>query len=201
MTRSRRITFVAGAAAVALFALALAGCTSDNQANGSAPESNGAGQGTVDVATSGLGQILVDSQGRTLYLFAKDTGPRASARARAPAPGLRSRRPARRRSVAGQTPRSWEPPCARTVAHRSPTPATRYLFSGDQNPGDTNGEGLVAYGAKLVRGLARGRPDHGTGIELGHRVLRRSRDLAEHGRQRVGRAPPLVHPVRSRSVV
>jgi hypothetical protein len=22
-----------------------------------------------------------------------------------------------------------------------------YLFSGDQNPGDTNGEGLVAYGA------------------------------------------------------
>ena len=74
MTRSRRITFVGGLALVALFGLALAGCSSDNQANGSTPESNGAGQGTVDVATSGLGQILVDSQGRTLYLFAKDTG-------------------------------------------------------------------------------------------------------------------------------
>jgi len=62
MTRSKRNTFVAGAAGVALFALALAGCTSASQAGGSAPESNGAGQGTVDVATSGLGQILVDSE-------------------------------------------------------------------------------------------------------------------------------------------
>ena len=107
MTRSRRITFVAGAAAVALFALALAGCSSDNQASGSAPASNSGGQGTVDVATSGLGQILVDSQGRTLYLFAKDTG----------SPTISS-------IVSQSSPSSWRPR-SQTVRHARNSPGLR----------------------------------------------------------------------------
>ena len=148
MTRSRRITFVAGLAAVALFALALAGCSSDNQANGSAPESNGAGQGTVDVATSGLGQILVDSQGRTLYLFAKDTGTQsectgacASAWPPLQGTGTPTVGGGADASLVGTTMRSDGSPQVTYAGH------PLYLFSGDQNPGDTNGEGLVAYGA------------------------------------------------------
>ena len=82
----------------------------------------GAGQGTVDVATSVLGQI-VDSQGRTSYLFAKDTWTQSECTGACASAWPPPKRPARRRSVAGQTPRSWEPPCARTVAHRSPTRA------------------------------------------------------------------------------
>ena len=148
MTRSRRITFAAGVAAVALFALALAACTSDSQANGSAPASNGAGQGTVDVATSGLGQILVDSQGRTLYLFAKDTGTQsectgacASAWPPLQETGTPTVGTGADASLVGTTMRSDGSPQVTYAGH------PLYLFSGDQNPGDTNGEGVVAYGA------------------------------------------------------
>ena len=145
MTRSRRITFVAGAAAVALLALALAACTSE--ASGSAPKSDSA-EGTVDVATSGLGQILVDSQGRTLYLFAKDMGTQsectgACATAWPPLRGTGTPTvgSGANASLVGTTMRSDGSPQVTYAGH------PLYLFSGDQNPGDTNGEGLVAYGA------------------------------------------------------
>src|SRR5580765_5651084 len=74
MTRTRRITLLPGVAVAAFAVLTLAACSNGGQASGSTPTSNGGKQGTVDVATSGLGQILVDSQGSTLYLFQKDTG-------------------------------------------------------------------------------------------------------------------------------
>lgn len=148
MTRSRRITLIPGLAVVAVFALGLAGCSSDNQASGSAPESNGAGQGTVDVATSGLGQMLVDSQGRTLYLFAKDTGTQsectgacASAWPPLQATGTPTVGSGADASLVGTSMRSDGSPQVTYAGH------PLYLFSGDQNPGDTNGEGLVAYGA------------------------------------------------------
>jgi predicted lipoprotein with Yx(FWY)xxD motif len=148
MTRSRRITLIPGLAVVAVFALALAGCSSDSQANGSSPKSNGGEQGTVDVATSGLGQILVDSQGRTLYLFAKDTGTQsectgacASAWPPLQATGTPTVGSGADASLLGTTMRSDGSPQVTYAGHPI------YLFSGDQNPGDTNGEGLVAYGA------------------------------------------------------
>jgi predicted lipoprotein with Yx(FWY)xxD motif len=148
MTRSRRITLIPGVAVVAVFALALAGCSSDSQASGSTPKSNGGEQGTVDVATSGLGQILVDSQGRTLYLFAKDmgtqsecTGACASAWPPLRATGKPTVGSGANASLVGTTMRSD----GNTQVTYGGHPV--YLFSGDQNPGDTNGEGLVAYGA------------------------------------------------------
>jgi len=145
MTRSRRITFVAGAAAVALLAWAVAAGTSE--ASGSAPKSDGA-EGTVDVATSGLGQILVDSQGRTLYLFAKDTGTQsectgacASAWPPLQATGNPTVGGGADASLVATTMRSDGSPQVTYAGH------PLYLFSGDQNPGDTSGEGVVAYGA------------------------------------------------------
>lgn len=148
MTRSRRITFLAGAAGVALLALALAGCSSASQAGGSTPRSNSGEQGTVDVATSGLGQILVDSQGRTLYLFAKDTGTQsectgacASAWPPLRATGNPTVGGGADASLVASTMRSDGSPQVTYAGH------PLYLFSGDQNPGDTNGEALVAYGA------------------------------------------------------
>jgi predicted lipoprotein with Yx(FWY)xxD motif len=148
MTRSRRITLIPGVAVVAVFALALAGCSSDSQASGSTPKSNGGEQGTVDVATSGLGQILVDSQGRTLYLFAKDmgtqsecTGACASAWPPLRATGEPTVGSGANASLVGTTMRSDGNPQVTYGGHPV------YLFSGDQKPGDTNGEGVVAYGA------------------------------------------------------
>ena len=82
MTRTRSSTFLAGAT-VALAALA-AGCGSSgsDDGNASSAATNAttiSGQsGTVDVASSGLGKILVNSQGHTVYLFKKDSGTKSA---------------------------------------------------------------------------------------------------------------------------
>src|SRR5215217_3562102 len=68
VTRNRSLTFLAGAAVIALVALAVAGC--GGGATG--------GSATIGVATTGLGSTLVDSTGRTLYLFQKDAGTRSA---------------------------------------------------------------------------------------------------------------------------
>ena len=83
MRRSRPITSLASAALIPLSALAVAACGS---ATASPPAStatstaktSSAASATVGVANSGLGPILVDSQGRTLYLWQADTGPKST---------------------------------------------------------------------------------------------------------------------------
>src|SRR5919112_5488702 len=81
MTRSRRKTFLAGAALIALTALSVTACGggSDTPAATShtanpAPKPAVHHLTTVRVASTGLGRVLVDGQGRTLYLFSKDSG-------------------------------------------------------------------------------------------------------------------------------
>ena len=73
MTRSRPITFLAGAAAVALSALATVGCGGGGYGDsaGTTPAPPASGQSaTIGAANEGeLGTILVNSKGRTLYLF------------------------------------------------------------------------------------------------------------------------------------
>ena len=67
MTRTRSISFLAGTALI--LTLAVAGCGGSN-AGSSAPPKTAHGQSaTLGVANQNLGRILVDSQGRTLYLF------------------------------------------------------------------------------------------------------------------------------------
>ena len=75
MTRGKFSIFVAGAAALALTAVAVAGCGGSSSASGAAAPQTAEGHPvTVGVSNSSLGNILVDSQGRTLYLFQKDSG-------------------------------------------------------------------------------------------------------------------------------
>src|SRR5215212_2695044 len=70
------------ALAPAVVAIAIAGCGGGNHDNGnkSAPAVAKQGtaaqpaSGTVRVGPTKLGRILVDSQGRSLYLFEKDAG-------------------------------------------------------------------------------------------------------------------------------
>ena len=92
--------------------------------------------------------VLVDSQGRTLYLFAKDTGTQsectgacASAWPPLQATGNPTVGGGADASLVATTMRSDGSPQVTYAGH------PLYLFSGDQNPGDTNGEGVVAYGA------------------------------------------------------
>ena len=77
MTPTRSITFLAGATALVVAALAFAGCggSGASNANSPAPPKTASGQSaTVGVANENVGKILVDSQGRTLYLFRSDAG-------------------------------------------------------------------------------------------------------------------------------
>ena len=92
--------------------------------------------------------VLVDSQGRTLYLFEKDPARRARAPARAPPRGRRcasSGKPTAgtgvKASLLGTTKRSDGKPQVTYNGH------PLYLFEGDQKPGDTSGQGVDAFGA------------------------------------------------------
>ena len=79
MTRSNPITFLAGAAVIPLVALAVAACGGGGAATAAAPPAASkptttpTQTATVRVANSRLGRILVDSAGRTLYLFKADS--------------------------------------------------------------------------------------------------------------------------------
>lgn len=150
MTRSKPITFLAIAAVIPLTALAVAGCggNSNDATASSAPRKTANGRAaTVGVENSNLGKILVDAQGRTLYLFQKDSGTKSActgACAIAWPPLRATGKPVAgtgaTASVVGTTPRSDGKPQVTYNGH------PLYTYQGDQNPGDTNGQGLTAFG-------------------------------------------------------
>ena len=82
MTRSRPITFLAGAAAVPLSALAVVGCGGGGYGDSAEPRRprppahRAATIGAANEAS--LGTILVDPKGRTLYLFREDSGTKST---------------------------------------------------------------------------------------------------------------------------
>ena len=127
---------VAAAVAVAVIPVGLAGPAKSSAV-------------TVRVAQSNLGRILVDNRGRTLYLFAMDTGGKSScngACAAAWPPLIASGKPrakaGARRSLLGRTRRMdgrWQV----TYNHHP-----LYTFYKDTARGQTNGQGIDAFGAK-----------------------------------------------------
>jgi predicted lipoprotein with Yx(FWY)xxD motif len=155
MIRSKPIRFLAGAAALPLVALAVAGCgsSSSNSSTASAasgPPKTASGQtATVGLASVGsLGRILIDTQGRTLYMFAKDTGTKSAcsgACATAWPPLRDSGKPTAgtglNASLLGTTPRSDGNPQVTYNGH------PLYTFVMDQKPGDAKGQGVTAFGA------------------------------------------------------
>jgi predicted lipoprotein with Yx(FWY)xxD motif len=155
MTRSRLIAFLAGAAVVSVTALSVAACGgSGNGASASttptaAAKTTSARAATVRVANSHLGKILVDSQGRTLYLFKKDSGKKSACSGMCATfwPPLRaSGKPAAgsgaHTSLVGTIKRSDGKP--QVTYHGHPL----YRFAKDTKRGQTNGEGLTAFGGR-----------------------------------------------------
>jgi predicted lipoprotein with Yx(FWY)xxD motif len=153
MTRRKPLSPLTAAAAIPLVALAMAGCggTDDDQAAAaSPPKTAGGASATLGVANSAsLGSILVDSQGRTVYLFAKDTGPTST--------------------CSGECAVEWPPVTAKgkpevgsgVTAHAVGTTSRSdgktqvtynghplYLFEADKKPGDTTGQNVDAFGAE-----------------------------------------------------
>jgi predicted lipoprotein with Yx(FWY)xxD motif len=149
MTR-RTITTLAGATALVVGVLAAAGCggSGGSNAKSPAPPKNANGQSaTVGVANENLGKILVDTQGRTLYLFERDSGSKSACSGACAVewpPLLATGKPTvgsgANASVVATSVRSDGKP--QVIYNGHPL----YLFSADQKAGDTNGQGVNAFG-------------------------------------------------------
>jgi predicted lipoprotein with Yx(FWY)xxD motif len=152
MTRTKPLSLLLAFAAIALVALVVAGCGGgDNQATASSGSSNAAG-GSSTIGLSkigGLGRVLVDSQGRTVYLFEKDAGPKSTcfgACATEWPPVTTNRKPSAGKGVSASM-------LATTKRSDGPTQVTYnghplYLFEADQKPGDATGQNVDAFGAE-----------------------------------------------------
>jgi predicted lipoprotein with Yx(FWY)xxD motif len=158
MIRRKRLVRFPAATAVALSAVAIAACGSSSSskqattggapAGSAAPSSTSASSGTVDLAKSSFGSILVDSQGRTLYLWQADTGARSTctgACASAWPPLMTTGKPTAgegvRSSLLGTTKRANRTEQVTYDGH------PLYLFAGDTASGQTNGQGSAGFGA------------------------------------------------------
>ena len=151
MTRRRPITFLASATVIPLAALAVAACgggaaTAASPAKTSKPPT--APPTVVRVASSRLGRILVNSEGHTLYLFKADVSTMSACRggcATAWPPLLTTANPTAgsglTASMLGTTTRSDGTKQVTYNGH------PLYLFIKDKKPGQTNGQGVTAFGA------------------------------------------------------
>lgn len=137
-------------AMISTLAVVLAACSSNSSTSANTqPIANvthsvvptGADTFTVDVATSPLGNVLVDQQGMTLYLFKQDTGTTSTCYSDCAAnwPALTVSGKATEgpgvHSALGTTKRNDGAMQLTLDGH------PLYTFAGDQ-PGDINGEGL-----------------------------------------------------------
>jgi predicted lipoprotein with Yx(FWY)xxD motif len=164
MIRSRRISTLAGSAALALVPAAIGACGGGG-ATAAAPAKTAAAPPTsIGTGKTALGTILVDSQGRTLYLFTHDSGPTSM--------------------CSGACAAAWPPlvatgtPTATSTANGALLGTTRrpdgtiqvtydrhplYRFVKDTNAGEINGQGVTAFGGSFFTVNA-------AGNQVGHRA-------------------------------
>ena len=157
MSRSRPITLFAGAALMPLTALAVAACGGGGSATAAtskpttaatpAPKSAAPHAPSVRVAKTRLGKALVDSRGRTLYLFTKDSGTKSTCSG-ACATAWPPLRATGKPTVSGGAKASQVGTTMRSDGKQQVTYNGHplYRFVKDTKPRDTNGEGLTAFG-------------------------------------------------------
>src|SRR3954454_16446872 len=158
MTLTSRIAVPMVVGAAALAAVALAACGGSSTTLSKSPATTGAAAATVDVASVSLGNILVDSQGRTVYLFKKDSGPKSTCFG-ACATNWPPLRASGKPTVGTGVSASKVGTIARSDGGRQVTYSGHplYLFAGDSKPGDTNGQGVDAFGAAWLALSAAGK--------------------------------------------
>ena len=152
MTRTKPLSLLLAAAAIALVALVVAGCGGgDDQATAASGNSKPAGgSSTIGVSNiGGLGSVLVDSQGRTVYLFEKDTGPKSTcfgACATEWPPVTTNGKPSAGKGVSASMLGTTKRSDGTTQVTYNGHPL--YLFEADQKPGDATGQNVDAFGAE-----------------------------------------------------
>jgi predicted lipoprotein with Yx(FWY)xxD motif len=140
----------ATAASIGLVALVIAGCGSGGGSSSSTPAAASSSSGpAVSASSTSLGKIVMDGQGRTLYLFAKDTGMKSTCSGACASywpPFTAKSKPAAGSGVTASAitlvPRADGSKQVDLDGH------PLYYFSGDQSAGQLNGQGVDAFGAK-----------------------------------------------------
>ncbi|MDT4943834.1 MAG: hypothetical protein QOH14_567 [Pseudonocardiales bacterium] len=149
MIKSKRLPlYVAGGAGLSALA-AVFGLTLTHSGPSAAGVTASPPSTVVQTRATALGQILVDAQGRSLYLFAKDTGPVSTCQ--------------------GSCTSAWPPVPVSGVPHAAGTASASalgiiggsgssrqlsyaghplYYFAGDHKAGQTKGQALDQFGAK-----------------------------------------------------
>jgi predicted lipoprotein with Yx(FWY)xxD motif len=146
MTLRKSTALLAGAAALVVTALALAGCGGGSDTDATPTTASGSAA-TIGVANGDLGKILVDAQGRTLYMFQKDSGTESTCFGKCAAnwPPLDvSGKPTEGSGANAELVGTTSRPGGKSQVTYNGHPL--YLFAGDKKPGDTNGEGVNAFG-------------------------------------------------------
>jgi predicted lipoprotein with Yx(FWY)xxD motif len=150
MNPKKSIALLAGVAVAPIAALSLAACGDNNSSSSSpSPPQTANGQAaTIGVANTRLGNVLVDSKGRTAYLFQLDTGTTSECSGSCAVqwppvtdngtPTVGSGADA---ALVGTTMRSDGSQQVTYNGH------PLYEYIGDQKAGDTSGEGINAFGA------------------------------------------------------
>lgn len=159
----------ARAALLAALAVAAAACGgNDDEPSGTAAPAaptttaaQAAGSATVAVASSRLGDILVDADGRTLYVFTKDKGDQSACSGECAAnwPALTGTATAGAGAQAALLSTATQADGSSQVTYGG---KPLYYFAGDAKPGDTNGQGVgsvwfaVTADGELVKAKATG---------------------------------------------
>ncbi|HEY7454927.1 MAG TPA: hypothetical protein VH683_10195 [Thermoleophilaceae bacterium] len=133
-----------------LVALVVAGCGGHDAPTASAGPNMAGGSGTIGVSDiGGLGKVLVDSNGRTAYLFEKDTGPKSTCSGACASdwpPVTTKGKPTVGEGVTASLLGATKRADGSTQVTYDGHPL--YLYAGDSDPGDAAGQGLDFYGAK-----------------------------------------------------
>jgi predicted lipoprotein with Yx(FWY)xxD motif len=144
---SRPIAILATSAGLALGPAAIAACGGGATASTSPAKTTPTTPTSIGTAKTALGTILVDSQGRTLYLFTHDSGttsmcsgPCATAWPPLLTTGQATATSGANAALLGASKRADG--TTQVTYHGHPL----YRFATDQKAGETNGEGLTAFG-------------------------------------------------------
>ena len=131
--------------ALSLAVLALAGC--GGNASHELPTTSDGRPASIGVESTDLGDVLVDPQGRTLYLFERDSGTTSSCTGACALnwPPLRVRgTPLLGSGVEASEIGTTVRPDGKSQLTYNGHPL--YTFVNDKTPGQTNGEGINAFG-------------------------------------------------------
>ncbi len=145
--RTTSIAVVGGLVAAVLF---VAGCGGGSSVyGGSKPAANSGSSASIKLASTGLGKVLVDGQGRTLYLFEADKGAMsncAGACANVWPPLATAGKPTAGAGVdAAQLGTTKRADGSTEVTYNG---HPLYTYAGDTAPGQTSGQAITGFGAE-----------------------------------------------------